>query len=414
MFEFAKAMIFTIPLGIFATLTALLYVINAMKTRRLDFKYNRVFFFYFACATLASVLFLAYYYYPAFFEQVDVVYCGALVFTMILFHQFHCVCIGIEKRFSPLHFIVAAIVVCTLLAAKLFLSGYLPVPFYDVMFYVILIFSVYYAIVGIFEMHRFYVRQSITYGSTAVINHSRVVLLILEKLMFPTVFGLLPLIGGQQPGPAVSILLMVAILAALYNNIPLVYSIIRYVTLNDMNRSLFDAIQLRRPPVVLDDIGKDVNQDTQSELSSKTVSQSLLEPENPFETLPEIPGVPGKRIYRKYTQSHRATGQLIEVDKAEFESYFRKYKPFLNPHLTIADLLEPLQCNRTYLSNFVNRTYGMNFNNYLNSCRLNEIDRLLVAPGNRNKTPASLYTQAGFTSYRNYLSAKKKRRNLEP
>ena len=67
MFEWIKAMIFAIPLGIFATLTALLFVINVMKVRRLEANFNRVFFFYFFCATLASVLFFAYYYYPAFF-----------------------------------------------------------------------------------------------------------------------------------------------------------------------------------------------------------------------------------------------------------------------------------------------------------------------------------------------------------
>ena len=409
LFEFAKAMIFTIPLGIFATLTTLLFVINAMKTRRLEQKYNRVFFFYFACATLASILFLAYYFYPAFFERVDVVYCGTLIFTIVLFHQFHCVCTGLDKRFSPLHFIVAAIVFCALAAVKLFFSGFLPIRLYDVIFYVILTYSAYYTILGIYEIHRFYVRQSITFGTTTVINHSRVVLLILEKLMFPAVFGLFPLIGGQQPGPVVSILLMATILAALYNNIPLVYSIIRYVTLNDINRSLFDAIQLRRQPVADNNIGKDDRQDRQSEEPPETVKEILSQ--MPLETPPEVSG---KRIYRKYTQNHRATGQLIEVDKAEFESYFRKCKPYLNPHLTIADLLEPLHCNRTYLSKFVNRTYGMNFNNYLNSCRLNEVDRLLIAPGNRNKTPASLYSKAGFASYRNYLSAKNKLKNHKP
>ena len=397
LFEFVKVMIFAIPLGIFATLTALLFVINAIRVRRLEANYNKVFFFYFFSATLASILFFAYYYYPDFFRQVDVLYCGALIFTIILFHQFHCVCIGLEKRFHPLHFIVATIVFFVLLSIKLFLSGYRPNMNYDLIFYTILIFSAFYVLLGMFEMHRFYIRQSIHHGSTSTINHSRVVLLVLEKLMFPTVFGLLPFIGGQQPGTVVSILLMVAILAALYNNIPLVYSIIRYVTLNDVNRSLFDAIQLRRAPVTLNDVGTDNGQKLQIE-------------EQP-ESLPEIPS---KRIYRKYTHSHRATGQLIEVDRAAFENYFRKHKPYLNPHLTITDLVEPLQCNRTYLSKFVNRIYGMNFNNYINSCRLHEMERLLTAPGNRNKTPASLYHQAGFASYRNYLNAKKTCKNHDP
>ena len=393
LFEFAKAMIFAIPLGIFTTLTVLLYVINIMKVRHLEANHKKLFIFYFLCATITSALFIAYYYYPIFFRQVDVVYFGSFVFTVILFHQFHCVTIGSEKCFNPLHYIVPAIVFCALLAVKLFFSGYWPNRNYDVLFCIILIFSTYYTLLGLYEMHLFYVRQSIAYGSSDAINHSKVVLIILEKLMYPTVFGLLPFIGGQNPGLIVSVLLMIAILSALLNNIPLVYSIIRYFTLNDMNRSLFDAIQLRRPTAKHINAGKDDRQGRRNK--SEQLQEATSEPLS-------------KRAYRKYSHKHRTTGKLIEVDKAVFEGYFKKNKPFLNPNLTISDLTEPLQCNRTYLSKFVNRTYGMNFSNYINSCRLYEIERLMAMPGNRNKTPESLYLQAGFRSYRNYLSAKKK------
>ena len=399
LFEFTKAMIFAIPLGIFSTLAALLLVINAIKVRRLEF--NKTFFFYFICATLSSVLFYAYYYFPSFFHKFDFVYCCALVFTIVLFHKFHCFCIGYDKRFSSWHYIVPTIVLCVLLTVKLFLSGSLTIRNYDLSFFVILIFSAFYVILGLYEMHRFYLRQSITYGSTEGINHSRVVLLVLEKLMFPTVFGLLPFIGGQHPGTVISILLMVSILGALYNNIPLVYSIIRYVTLNDVSRSLFDVVQLRRKPLNGTNFAES---DDSKDLQNVTTPTEPM-PEALKEPLPKPP--PVKRVYRKYNQSNRSTGLLIEVDKVEFENYFRKNKPYMNPHLTITDLIKPLNCNRSYLSKFINRTYGMNFNNYINSCRLREMKRLLATPGNRNKTPASLYAQAGFANYRNYLSAKK-------
>ena len=414
LFEFTKAMIFAIPLGIFATLTALLLVINAMRVRRLEANFNIVFFFYFFFATLASILFFAFYYYPAFFEQAEVLYCGTLVFTIIFFHQFHCVCISSDRRFNPYHYIVATIVIFIVLTAKMLFSEYLSDWMYDIVFYVILIYAVYYVVLGMYEMHRFYVSQSIEYGSTTVINHSRVILLILEKLMFPTVFALLPYIGGHQPGPVISVLLMVAILAALYNNIPLVYAIIRYVTLNDLNRSLFDAIQLRRSPVTPKDDGLGRQNDEQPALLPENQPAALPRekpvalPENqPAPQAETPPNIPAKRIYRKYSQDHRITGQLIEIDKTVFDNYIRKNKPYLNPNLTIYDLTEPLQCNRSYLSKFVNRIYGMSFSNYMNSCRLNEMNRLLAAPGNRSKTPATLYAQAGFASYRNYLHAKK-------
>ena len=43
LFEFTKALIFTIPLGIFATLTALLCVISYMNVRRLEDNHKKCF-----------------------------------------------------------------------------------------------------------------------------------------------------------------------------------------------------------------------------------------------------------------------------------------------------------------------------------------------------------------------------------
>jgi AraC-like DNA-binding protein len=376
LFELARAMIVAMPLGIFTTIMALLCTISAMKVRELKADFKRVAFLYLLCATFASVLFIAYYYYPDFFSRTDFVYCGAVVFTIVLFHRLFYFAIEIKKHFNRLHYIVPALVVSVLIASKLLFSDYRTSQQYNPAFIIILIFSVFYTGLSLFELHRFYVRQSITYRTTETINHFGVIVFVLETLMFAIVFGLFPLIGGQHPGLFVSLLLMTFILSALANNIPLVYGIIRYFTLNDSNRSLFDIIQLK-----------------------KTASKQQ------FDT---IFAKKEKRIYRKYSQKHRVTGELIEIDQTVFERYFRNHKPYLNPHLTLSDLTGPFGYNRTYLSKFINRVYGMNFNRYINSCRLREMDRLLAAPGHRHKYPEALYAQAGFSSYRNYMNAKEK------
>ena len=46
----------------------------------------------------------------------------------------------------------------------------------------------------------------------------------------------------------------------------------------------------------------------------------------------------------------------------------------------MTDLVEDLDVNRTVLSAFINQTYGMNFNRYLNRFRLRELDRLRSHP----------------------------------
>ncbi|WP_106831505.1 hypothetical protein [Parabacteroides pacaensis] len=93
------------------------------------------------------------------------------------------------------------------------------------------------------------------------------------------------------------------------------------------------------------------------------------------------------------------------LERKHFEAYFREEKPWLNPGCKIADLVEVFDVNRTAISAFINRTYGMNFNRYLNSWRIKEFDRLRALPSNQGKSMRSLVEKAGFDNYRTYLRA---------
>ncbi len=94
-----------------------------------------------------------------------------------------------------------------------------------------------------------------------------------------------------------------------------------------------------------------------------------------------------------------------KLSRVRLEAYFRHEKPWLDPACKIADLVEVFDVNRTALSSFINRTYGMNFNRYLNRWRLRELDRLRALPSNRGKSMRSLVEKAGFDNYRTYLRA---------
>ena len=96
---------------------------------------------------------------------------------------------------------------------------------------------------------------------------------------------------------------------------------------------------------------------------------------------------------------------FVKLTQKRFEDYIHKNKPYLNPQLKITDLIEPLRANRTVISNFVNKTYGMNFNQYINTLRLKELDRLRALPSNANKELAQLIEKAGFATMRNYTRA---------
>lgn len=95
------------------------------------------------------------------------------------------------------------------------------------------------------------------------------------------------------------------------------------------------------------------------------------------------------------------------LSRKKFEQYFFKYKVYLNPDLNITGLAEQLATNRTYLSSFINKEYGMNFSRYVNSIRLKELERLMSLPANEGTSIRKLAEKAGFGTYGGYLKARK-------
>lgn len=105
------------------------------------------------------------------------------------------------------------------------------------------------------------------------------------------------------------------------------------------------------------------------------------------------------------TDSYYGKNESKRLTRKSFETYIQQYKPYLDPQLKLTDLLEPLQTNRTLLSGFINRTYRMNFNRYINVCRLKELQRLCRSSAHQKKEMNRLIAQAGFASRRNYVRA---------
>lgn len=101
-------------------------------------------------------------------------------------------------------------------------------------------------------------------------------------------------------------------------------------------------------------------------------------------------------------QRRRHAGTL---NRSRFESFIRDRKPYLNPDYKITDLVEDLDVNRTAVSFFINQTYGINFNRYLNRLRLKELEQLRRHPDNQGKSISSLTAKAGFKDFRNYTRA---------
>ena len=90
-----------------------------------------------------------------------------------------------------------------------------------------------------------------------------------------------------------------------------------------------------------------------------------------------------------------------------FEKYISNHRPYLNPDLRITDLMQEFHTNRTYLSRFINREYGMSFSRYINSLRLQEMEVLRDDPACAGLSEEERACMAGFGNFRGYLRAKK-------
>jgi AraC-like DNA-binding protein len=90
------------------------------------------------------------------------------------------------------------------------------------------------------------------------------------------------------------------------------------------------------------------------------------------------------------------------------DRYIEQNKPWLNPAFRINDMASDLISNRAYVSAFINSEYGVNFNRFVNSFRLEEVERLKSeAKQKKQHIPMlQLILNAGFSSYRSYLRAK--------
>lgn len=96
----------------------------------------------------------------------------------------------------------------------------------------------------------------------------------------------------------------------------------------------------------------------------------------------------------------------VKLTKGNLESYFRSEKPWLDPGLTLVGLAEKLGTNRVILSGFINRTYGINFNTWVNEWRLAELERLRKYKKYNKLLLVDLIALAGFGSYDSYRRAK--------
>lgn len=81
----------------------------------------------------------------------------------------------------------------------------------------------------------------------------------------------------------------------------------------------------------------------------------------------------------------------------ELDRLFEEQKIWLNPHLTISEVAQQLGSNRTYLSDYLNRTLGTTFYEYVNDYRVRAVAEQLSVP-ECSLTIEAIAENCGFNS----------------
>lgn len=100
-----------------------------------------------------------------------------------------------------------------------------------------------------------------------------------------------------------------------------------------------------------------------------------------------------------------------EMIKGRLEEWI-KQKGFLNSRLTIIELCKTIGINRTYLSNYINHTYRLNFNLWLNHLRIEEAKLLMAQPPKRNLS--EIAERIGFTDLAHFSKQFKLQEGVSP
>ncbi|MFK5957796.1 MAG: helix-turn-helix domain-containing protein [Lutibacter sp.] len=86
-----------------------------------------------------------------------------------------------------------------------------------------------------------------------------------------------------------------------------------------------------------------------------------------------------KNISHQFKNTNSPEIHLDELKEIEISllKYFKKEKPWLNPHLNIWNVAKSIGTNRSYVSKIINENLNCNFNQFVNDYRISEAKRLL-------------------------------------
>ena len=124
---------------------------------------------------------------------------------------------------------------------------------------------------------------------------------------------------------------------------------------------------------------------------------------------------------RPPAESISTSSQVISSEDAQFKKwnnqlveFIKENKSYLDPELSLQDLANELKISRHQLSAVINKKQQMNFYEFVNTYRVNEVKRLMQDPKKRHLKIVSLAYEAGFNSKASFNRIFKQLTNQTP
>jgi AraC-like DNA-binding protein len=122
-------------------------------------------------------------------------------------------------------------------------------------------------------------------------------------------------------------------------------------------------------------------------------------------------------VFEDVTIQTPSLSQTIVIDNTWKEKVLTAVvhqKKYQNPELTLTQLAKDLQTNASLLSKVINQSFGMNFNDFINYYRIEEVKQKLQDKANINLTIMAIAYDAGFNSKATFNRAFKKLTGKNP
>ena len=100
--------------------------------------------------------------------------------------------------------------------------------------------------------------------------------------------------------------------------------------------------------------------------------------------------------------------------KEKLSLLMKEHELFKNPKLTLQDVAEQMNLTTKTVSTIVNTAFGMNFNDFVNSYRVEEVKEKMKKGEHQKNTLLGLALDAGFNSKATFNRAFKKHTSLSP